>query len=145
MVNPHLIYTMSDLNALSLLQLKKMAKGRRIKKYYILPKAELVALLGMTELPKKYVIEKMTIMELREIAKERGLRGFWGLSKEDLTRALFPKDNDAIENAPSHQKEKDDSKAGKHEEPQKKDADDVRVEVVENAGEKGLDNMVLNV
>jgi len=31
----------------------------------------------MPELPKKYKIEKMTIMELRDIAKERGLRGFW--------------------------------------------------------------------
>jgi hypothetical protein len=145
MVNPDLIYTMSDLNALSLMQLKKMAKGRRIKKYYILPKAELVMLLGMTELPKKYVIEKMTIMELRELAKERGLRGFWGLSKDDLSRALFPKDEDAVENAPTHQKEKDNGETSKHHQPQEENPNNVGVEVVENAGEKGFDNMVLNV
>ena len=136
MVNPHLIYKMStsvDLNAMSLLNLKKMAKGRRIKQYYILPKTKLVELLSLPDLPQKYKIEKMTIVELRETAKERGLRGFWSLNKEDLTRTLFPKDDDAIENAPAHQKEENDSQAGEHEEPQKKNADEVRVEVVENA------------
>ena len=136
MVNPHLIYEMStsvDLNSMSLMALKKMAKGRRIKQYYVLPKAKLVELLGMPELPKKYKIEKMTIMELRDIAKERGLRGFWSLNKEDLTRTLFPKDDDAIENAPAHQKQEDDSQAGKHEEPEKEDANDVGVKMVENA------------
>jgi len=49
MVNPHLIYEMStsvDLNSMSLMALKKMAKGRRIKQYYVLPKAKLVELLG---------------------------------------------------------------------------------------------------
>ena len=136
MVNPHLIYNMStsvDLNTMSLMALKKMAKGRRIKQYYILPKAKLVELLSLPELPRKYTIEKMTIVELRETAKERGLRGFWSLNKEDLTRTLFPKDDDAIENAPTHQKKENDSQAGEHEEPQQKNADEVRVQVVENA------------
>ena len=136
MVNPHLIYEMStsvDLNSMSLMALKKMAKGRRIKQYYVLPKAKLVELLGMPELPKKYKIEKMTIMELRDIAKERGLRGFWSLNKEDLTRTLFPKDDDTIENAPAHQKQQDNGQAGKHEEPEKEDANDVGVKMVENA------------
>lgn len=136
MVNPHLIYKMStsvDLNTMSLMALKKMAKGRRIKQYYILPKAKLVELLSLPELPRKYTIEKMTIVELRETAKERGLRGFWSLNKEDLTRTLFPKDDDAIENAPTHQKKENDSQAGKHEEPEEKNADEVRVQVVENA------------
>jgi len=136
MVNPHLIYEMSaltDLTSISLMALKKMAKGRRIKQYYILPKAKLVELLGMPELPAKYKIEKMTITELREIAKERGLRGFWGLNKEDLTRALFPKDNDAVENAPTHQKQKDDSQTSEHQQPEKEDSNDVGVEMVKNA------------
>jgi len=136
MVNPHLIYKMStsvDLNTMSLMALKKMAKGRRIKQYYILPKAKLVELLSLPELPRKYTIEKMTIVELRETAKERGLRGFWSLNKEDLTRTLFPKDDDAIENAPAHQKKENDSQAGEHEEPEEKNADEVRVQVVENA------------
>jgi hypothetical protein len=136
MVKPHLIYKMStsvDLNAMSLMALKKMAKGRRIKQYYVLPKSKLVELLGLPELPRKYKIEKMTIMELREIAKERGLRGFWGLNKEDLTRALFPKDDDTIENAPTHEKKQDNGQTGKHEEPQEENADEVREKVVENA------------
>lgn len=125
--------TSVDLNSMSLMALKKMAKGRRIKQYYVLPKAKLVELLGMPELPKKYKIEKMTIMELRDIAKERGLRGFWSLNKEDLTRTLFPKDDDAVENAPTHQKQEDDGQASKHEEPEKEDANDVGVKMVENA------------
>jgi hypothetical protein len=125
--------TSVDLNTMSLMALKKMAKGRRIKQYYILPKAKLVELLSLPELPRKYTIEKMTIVELRETAKERGLRGFWSLNKEDLTRTLFPKDDDAIENAPAHQKKENDSQAGEHEEPEEKNADEVRVQVVENA------------
>jgi len=125
--------TNTELNALSLMSLKKIAKGRRIKQYYILPKTKLVELLSLPDLPQKYKIEKMTVVELRETAKERGLRGFWGLNKEDLTRALFPKDDDTIENAPTHEKEKDDCQAGEHEEPQEKNADEVRVQVVENA------------
>jgi len=136
MVNPHLIYEMStsvDFNSLSLMALKKMAKGRRIKQYYILPKAKLVELLSLPAIPQTYVIEKMTIVELREIAKERGLRGFWSLNKEKLTRALFPKDNDAVENAPAHQKKQDDGEAGEHEEPEKQDTDEVGVKMVENA------------
>ena len=136
MVNPHLIYEMStstDLNSLSLMALKKMAKGRRIKQYYILPKSKLVELLSLPAIPQTYVIEKMTIVELREIAKERGLRGFWGLNKEKLTRALFPKDNDAVENAPAHHKQQDNGKAGEHEKPQEENADEVGVKMVENA------------
>lgn len=125
--------TSVDLNSMSLMALKKMAKGRRIKQYYVLPKAKLVELLGMPELPKKYKIEKMTIMELRDIAKERGLRGFWSLNKEDLTRTLFPKDDDTVENAPTHQKQEDNGQASKHEEPEKEDANDVGVKMVENA------------
>ena len=136
MVNPHLIYEMStsiDLKSMSLMALKKMAKGQRIKQYYVLPKSKLVELLSLPDLPAKYKIEKMTIMELRDMAKERGLRGFWGLNKEDLTRALFPKNDDTIENAPAHQKQEDDSQTSKHQEPEKENSNDVGVKVVENA------------
>ena len=125
--------TSIDLNTMSLVALKKMAKGRRIKQYYILPKPKLVELLSLPELPRTYIIEKMTIVELRETAKERGLRGFWSLNKEDLTRTLFPKDDDAVENAPAHEKKQDDSQTSKHEEPEKENANDVGVKVVENA------------
>jgi hypothetical protein len=132
---------MSDLNSLPLASLKKMAKGRRIKQYYILPKARLVELLGMPELPSRYRIEKMTIIELREVAKNRDLRGFWNLNKQQLTRMLFPEEDNAVENAATHQHEKNDGKAGKHQNPENQNADKVGVELVENAGEKRLDNM----
>ena len=42
-------------------------------------RAELIQLLTMPELPASYRIEKMTIHELRDEAKKRNLRGFWGL------------------------------------------------------------------
>jgi len=132
---------MSDLNALPLSSLKKMAQGRKIKQYYILPKARLVELLSMPELPSRYKIEKMTIVELREVAKTRRLRGFWGLNKEQLTRMLFPENDDAVQNTPTHQHEKNDGKAGKHQNPKNQDPNQVRVELVENSGEQGLDNV----
>ena len=132
---------MSDLNALPLASLKKMAKGRRIKQYYILPKARLVELLSMAELPSRYKIEKMTIIELREVARQRDLRGFWNLNKHQHTRMLFPENDDAVENTASHQHEKNDSQAGKHENPENQDTNKVGVELVENAGEQGLDDM----
>jgi hypothetical protein len=132
---------MSDLNALPLSSLKKMAQVRRIKQYYILPKARLVELLSMAELPSRYKIEKMTIIELRDIARQRELRGFWNLNKYQLTRMLFPENDDAVENTASHQHEKNDSQAGKHQNPENQDTNQVRIELVENSAKQGLDNM----
>jgi hypothetical protein len=132
---------MSDLNALPLSSLKIMAKGRKIKQYYILPKAKLVELLSMPELPPSYKIEKMTINELRDMAKQRELHGFWGLNKKQLTRMLFPEYNNAIENTSTHEHEKNDGKAGKHQNPENQDPNKIRIELMENSGEEGLDNM----
>jgi hypothetical protein len=47
----------------------------------------------MKELPKSFIIEKMTITELRDEAKRRGIRGFWTLRREQLVAILFPPDN----------------------------------------------------
>jgi hypothetical protein len=134
---------MSDLNALTLPALKKLIveRGIKLKQYYILPKAELIRILSMPELPSRYKIEKMTIVELREVAKSRRLRGFWPLNKEQLTRMLFPEHNNTVENTSTHQHEKNDGKAGKHENPENQDANKVRVELVENSAQQGLDNM----
>ena len=134
---------MSDLNSLPLSALKKLVveRGLKLKNYYILPKAKLVEFLSMAELPSRYRIEKMTIVELRDLAKQRKLRGFWGLNKEQLTRMLFPEDNDTVENTSTHQHEKNDGKACKHQDPENQDTDKVGVELVKNAGEQGLDNM----
>ena len=125
--------TNTELNALSLMSLKKIAKGRRIKQYYILPKTKLVELLSLPDLPQKYKIEKMTVVELRETAKERGLRGFWGLNKEDLTRALFPKDDDTIENAATHQEKKNNGEASEHQQPKEENTNDIGIKMMENA------------
>ena len=134
---------MSDLNSLPLSALKKLVvqRGIKLKQYYILPKAELVRILSMPELPSRYKIEKMTIIELREVAKTRELRGFWGLNKEQLTRMLFPEENNTVENTASHQHEKNDGKAGKHENPENQDTNKVRVELVENSAQQGFDNV----
>jgi hypothetical protein len=120
-----------DLDNLSLAELKKQAKGRGIKQYYIMKKDDLLALLKLPEIPFKYRIEKMTIIELREMAKMRGLHGFWGLSKSDLTRLLFPDEN-TINHTSSDQHKKDDGKTGEHENPEKKDAQNIRIELSEN-------------
>ena len=103
---------------LSLYELKKIAKTRRIKKYYIMKKEDLLALLQMEELPFQYKLEKMTITELRALAKERGMRGFWGLSKEKLMEVLFP---------PMKHEKQNDSQTSEHEDPQSQDADEVGV------------------
>jgi hypothetical protein len=126
---------MSDLNSLPLSALKKMfvQRGIKLKQYYILPKAKLVELLSMPEIPLKYRIEKMTIIELRELAHQRDLRGFWGLNKNQLIRMLFPEDVDAVENTATHRHEENDGKAGKHQNPQDEDTNKVGVKLVENA------------
>ena len=115
---------------LSLIELKKLAKTRRIKQYYIMKKDDLLALLQMQELPMKYKMEKMTITELRGLAKERGMRGFWGLSKEKLMNVLFP---------PEDQK-KNHSEACEHEDPQSQNSDEVGVKVLEDSLEDGTND-----
>lgn len=120
---------------LSLVELKRIAKTRKIKQYYIMKKDELLELLQMDELPFRYKLEKMTIMELREEAKNRGMRGFWGLSKEALTELLFPTPQD---------KHEDDGKACEHQNPENEDPHNVWVKTSEDSLEQGSDNLSLN-
>ena len=82
-----------DFNTLSLAELKKLAKGRRIKMYYTKSICELRWLLSQEELPERYRLEKLTIKQLREEAKEKGIRGFWSLSRGDLLKLLHPDDS----------------------------------------------------
>lgn len=77
-------------DSMSLVELKQVAKTRRIKMYYTKKRHELIHLLSMPELPDIYKIEKLTIVQLRQQAKERGLRGFWGHSREELVALLYP-------------------------------------------------------
>ena len=81
------------MDSMSLVELKQLAKQRRIKQYYILKRAQLIQLLTLPELPKSFIIEKMTIAQLREEAKRKGVRGFWSLCREQLVGLLYPSDS----------------------------------------------------
>lgn len=74
---------------MSLVELKQVAKTRRIKMYYTMKRIELIRLVSMSELPESFKIEKLTIVQLRKQAKEKGMRGFWNLSRDDLVGLLY--------------------------------------------------------
>jgi hypothetical protein len=124
---------MQNIQEMSLIELKKVAKTRRIKQYYIMKRADLINILMMEELPFKYRIEKMTISEMRSIAKQRGMRGFWGLSKEDLCNKLFT----------AHDEKEDYSKTCKHEDPKNEDTEEIGVKIAEDTIKKGSDDVTL--
>jgi hypothetical protein len=77
-------------NTMSLVELKQVAKTRHIKMYYTKKRVELIRLVSMPELPDSFKIEKLTILQLREQAKQKGLRGFWKLSRDELVGLLYP-------------------------------------------------------
>lgn len=119
-----------NISDMSLIELKQLAKTKRIKQYYIMKRLDLIELLTMQELPFKYRVEKMTITEMRAIAKQRGMRGFWGLSKEQLADKLFA----------SHDEKEDNGKACEHQNPENKNANKVWVNTPEHTLEKGCDD-----
>ena len=86
------------MDSLSLVELKQLAKQRRIKQYYILKRNQLIQLLSLDELPKSFVIEKMTLAQLRQEAKRKGVRGFWTLRREQLVELLFPDETTNLRN-----------------------------------------------
>jgi hypothetical protein len=108
---------------MSLIELKRLAKTKKIKQYYIMKKEDLINLLLMSELPFKFKLEKMTITELRQIAKDRGIRGFWSLSKEELTQKLFPSTQDEQQN---------NSQTCKHQNPQDQNSNQIWIHTSEN-------------
>ena len=71
-------------------ELKQLAKERRIKKYYVMPKAELVKLLSMPELPQTYAIAKKTYKELLKEAQEKNIVRSWTKTKQELIEILYP-------------------------------------------------------
>lgn len=115
-----------DYTTLSLLELKQIAKTRRIKMYYIKKRAELIQLLGMDELPMEMKIEKMTIHQLREEARNRNIRGYWSLRRGKLVEMLFPDKGDADETA-SYQNQEDECDADKHDSPEKHEPENVGI------------------
>jgi hypothetical protein len=113
---------------MSLVELKQAAKGRRIKQYYIMKRAQLIQLLSLEDLPEDLKIEKMTIHELRDEAKRRGLRGFWTLRRERLVELLFPQHYQGyIDEAAPNKNEKNESQTNKHNSPENHRTEDIRI------------------
>jgi hypothetical protein len=110
---------------MSLVELKQCAKAKRIKQYYVMKRAQLIQLLSLPELPTPMVREKMTVKQLREEAKRRGLTHFWLLNRAALLKELFPED--PRETAPDKDK-KNQSNADKHDEPENHDSEQIRIE-----------------
>lgn len=100
----------------SLVELKQLAKGRRIKQYYILKRHDLIRILSLPELPPEMVLEKLTIHELRDQAKAKGLKGFWTLHRQELLDLLYP--------SPLQQQNQDRTNPQKHQEPKRCDSDE---------------------
>ncbi len=71
---------------------------------------DLIRLLSMPELPESFKLEKLTIVQLREQAKEKGLRGFWTLSRSELMNLLYPP-------LPTKQKNEDRNQEDEHDDP----------------------------
>ena len=91
-----------DYESLSLVELKQLAKNHtpKIKQYYVKSKAELIAILSMTEFPEEMKIAKMRMTDLREEAKKRGHSNFWKMRREQLVQLLYssPEQNDEDDN-----------------------------------------------
>lgn len=77
-------------DTMSLVELKQVAKTRNIKMYYTKKRIELIRLVSMPDLPDSFKIEKLTIIQLREQAKAKGMRGFWKLTRDELVNLLYP-------------------------------------------------------
>ena len=114
------------MDRLSLPELKQIARARHIKQYYILKRADLIHLLTLPERPASYRIEKMTIHELRDEAKKRNLRGFWGLRRERLVGLLFPE----VQDTTTKQNEEDERETQEHHDPEEHDPKEVGVQKV---------------
>jgi len=121
-------------HSMKLSELKKVAKTRGgIKGYYTMSKKELISFLEMPELPEWLVVTKMTVDSLRDLAGERGLRGYWAYSKAELIATLFPNlrmQNHAagsVDSRTSEEHNQDHREADKHENPQSEHGEKVGI------------------
>lgn len=104
---------MQNYNEMSLIELKQMAKGRGIKMYYVMKRAELARILSLPELPTELRLQKKTIRQLREEAKEKGIQGIWKYSRKELMDLLYPSKKSA-----SDEDEKNHRDADEHNDPE---------------------------
>jgi hypothetical protein len=106
-----------DYHSLTFQDLKKVARDHKpkIKQYYIKSRHELIQLLTMPQLPQQFIIEKMTIQELRDEARARGHKvGIWRLLRAELVELLYPSPD---------QNNKNNDSGKKHDPPNKTDSD----------------------
>lgn len=119
----------ANIDSMSLVDLKKLAKERRIKHYYVMKREQLIDLLKMDTLPVKFKLEKLTIQELRTMAKEKGLRGFWSLHRDDLLNMLFPENKNTVQSGTSDKQNQNQDGAQKHQNPETHHANNVGIEM----------------
>jgi hypothetical protein len=119
---------MPDFHAMSLAELKQVAKSHvpKIKQYYIKSKIELIQILTLKDFPEEMIISKKKISELRREAQARKLPGIWTLRRAELIQLLYPSTN---------QDNKDNNNGQKHNNPQKGERHQIRVNVVEDTKE----------
>jgi hypothetical protein len=79
-----------DYHSMDIVDLKYHARLLNIKQYYIKRKAELIQILSYKSLPEKYILEKKTILELRDEARVRGFGGILKMSRQQLIDILYP-------------------------------------------------------
>jgi hypothetical protein len=72
-------------------ELKLVAKEHRpkIKKYYLMSKAELITRLQQTEISQEHIIEKMTLEEIQKEAKARGIPKTWSYKRAELVKMVY--------------------------------------------------------
>ena len=111
---------------MSLAELKLAAKNHtpRIKQYYIKSRLELIKLLSLKEFPVEMVIAKKTIADLRKEAQERKLPNIWKLRRSELVELLYPS---------SQQDNQNNEYGEKHNNPEKGEGNQIRVNIVKNA------------
>lgn len=104
---------MQHYNEMSLIELKQAAKGRGIKMYYVMKRDELARLLSLPELPTELRLQKKTIRQLREEAKEKQIPGVWKYSRKQLMDLLYPSKKSSAD-----EDEKDHRQADEHNDPE---------------------------
>ena len=116
---------MPNYHEMSLVELKQAAKSHtpKIKQYYIKSRTELIQILTMNEFTEDMIVAKKSVAELRKEAQERKIPGLWKLRRAELVEILYPS---------TKQDNEDDDSGKKHDNPEKSERQEVRVEVLEN-------------
>ena len=105
-----------DIHSLSIVELKRLAKQKKIKQYYIKKRVGLISLLVLPELPEAYRVDKLTIRQLRVQAKEADVSQIYKLNRLQLVQVLYPD----LLRGPKQENEDDDG-AEKHNDPKDRD------------------------